>query len=44
MDEAPGAVAVLSQVDKTYYLDSVSVPVLRGIDILIRPGDRKSVV
>ena len=38
MDEAPGAVAVLSQVDKTYYLDSVSVPVLRGIDILIRPG------
>ena len=37
-DEAPGAVAVLSQVDKTYYLDSVSVPVLRGIDILIRPG------
>jgi putative ABC transport system ATP-binding protein len=38
VDEVPGAVAVLSQVDKTYHLDSVSVPVLRGIDVLIRPG------
>jgi putative ABC transport system ATP-binding protein len=30
--------AVLTKVAKTYYLDSVSVPVLRGIDLLIRPG------
>jgi len=31
-------VAVLSQVTKSYKLDSVEVPVLHGIDLLIRPG------
>ena len=34
----PGAMAVLSQVAKTYRLDSVSVPVIRGVDLLIRPA------
>lgn len=31
-------VAILSRVEKTYHMDSVSVPVIRGVDILIRPG------
>ena len=31
-----GPVAVLSKVHKTYYLDSVEVPVIRGVDILVR--------
>ncbi len=31
-------VAILSQVEKTYYMDSVAVPVIRGVDILVRPG------
>jgi putative ABC transport system ATP-binding protein len=31
-------VAVLSQIEKTYYLGSVAVPVIKGIDVLIRPG------
>lgn len=30
--------AVLTQVEKTYRLDSVSVPVIRGVDILVRPA------
>lgn len=30
------AVAVLTRVEKTYHLDSVSVPVIKGVDILIR--------
>ena len=34
----PGAIAVLSQVQKTYHLDSVSVPVIRNVDVLIRPA------
>ncbi|MDO8262697.1 MAG: ABC transporter ATP-binding protein [Gallionella sp.] len=29
-------VAVLTRVEKTYHLDSVSVPVIKGLDILIR--------
>lgn len=31
-------VAVLTGVEKTYRLDSVSVPVIKGVDVLIRPG------
>ena len=31
-------VAVLTQVSKTYHLDAVEVPVIRGVDLLIRPG------
>ena len=31
-------VAVLRRVEKTYLMDSVSVPVIRGVDILIRPA------
>lgn len=31
-------VAILSGVAKSYQLDAVEVPVLRGIDLLIRPG------
>ena len=29
-------VAILTQVEKTYHLDSVSVPVIKGVDILVR--------
>ena len=29
-------VAVLTQVEKTYHMDSVSVPVIKGVDILVR--------
>jgi len=32
------AVAILSGIEKSYQLDSVKVPVLNGIDVLIRPG------
>ncbi len=31
-------VAVLSGVEKAYQMDAVSVPVLNGIDLLVRPG------
>lgn len=31
-------VAVLSHVEKTYHMDSVSVPVIRGVNLLIRPA------
>jgi putative ABC transport system ATP-binding protein len=31
-------VAILSKVDKTYHMDSVAVPVIRGVDFLVRPG------
>lgn len=31
-------VAILTAVHKTYQMDAVSVPVLHGIDLLIRPG------
>jgi putative ABC transport system ATP-binding protein len=30
--------AVLTKIEKTYHLDEVAVPVLKGIDLLIRPG------
>jgi putative ABC transport system ATP-binding protein len=33
-----GPVAVLSHVDKTYQLDTVSVPVIRDVSILVRPA------
>ena len=36
--ENTGPVAVLSGVEKTYHLDSISVPVIRGVDILVRPA------
>ena len=31
-------VAILSAVEKAYQMDAVTVPVLRGIDLLIRPS------
>lgn len=31
-------VAVLSHVEKTYRMDSISVPVIRGVNILVRPA------
>ena len=31
-------VAILRKVAKTYLMDSVSVPVIRGVDILVRPA------
>lgn len=31
-------VAVLRSVEKSYQMDAVTVPVLRGIDLLVRPG------
>lgn len=36
ISENTGPVAVLSGVERTYHLDSVSVPVIKGVDILIR--------
>lgn len=33
---AHGPVAVLTQVEKTYHLDSIEVPVIKGVDILVR--------
>ena len=33
-----GPVAVLRRVEKAYLMDSVSVPVIRGVDILVRPA------
>lgn len=33
-----GPVAVLSQVEKTYQLDAVSVPVIKGVSVLVRPA------
>ncbi|CAN5393775.1 ABC transporter ATP-binding protein [soil metagenome] len=38
MSDPSQPVATLTQVDKTYYLDSVSVPVIRSVDILVRPA------
>ena len=31
-------VAILFGIEKTYHMDSVSVPVIKGVDVLIRPG------
>jgi len=33
-----GPVALLTKVEKTYYMDSVSVPVIKGVDVLVRPA------
>ena len=30
------AVAVLTKVEKTYHLDQIDVPVIKGVDILVR--------
>ncbi len=38
MSDHPQPVAVLSGVDKTYRLDEVEVPVLKQIELLVRPG------
>jgi putative ABC transport system ATP-binding protein len=38
MNAMPEPVAVLTGVDKGYRLDSVDVPVLRGIDLLVQPA------
>ena len=38
MPESPAPVAELRRVRKSYWLDSVEVPVIQGVDILIRPG------
>lgn len=35
----PEPVAILSGVEKSYHMDSISVPVIRGVDILVRPGN-----
>ena len=37
-DLTVGAVAVLQTVEKSYQMDAVTVPVLRGIDVAIRPS------
>lgn len=34
----PEPVALLTKVEKAYRMDAVTVPVLRGIDLLVRPG------
>ena len=31
-------VAILKRVEKTYHMDSISIQVIRGVDLLIRPG------
>ncbi|MBL0089969.1 MAG: ABC transporter ATP-binding protein [Ideonella sp.] len=38
MNEDLTPVAVLSKCERTYQLDSVSVPVIKGVDLLIRPA------
>ena len=38
MAEDQDPVAVLTAVQKTYFLDSVSVPVIKSVDLLIRPA------
>ena len=38
MSESPAPVAVLARVERTYTLGVVSVPVIKGVDLLIRPG------
>ncbi len=38
MNDTQAPVAVLSKVEKSYQLDAVSVPVIRGVDVLIRPA------
>ena len=36
--EANPAVAILTQVNKTYHLDSISVHVIKAVDVLVRPA------
>ena len=31
-------VAILCGIEKTYHMDAVSVPVIKGVDVLVRPG------
>jgi putative ABC transport system ATP-binding protein len=38
VNDTPEPVAILSGIDKGYRLDDVDVPVLRGVDLLVRPG------
>jgi putative ABC transport system ATP-binding protein len=38
MSEDSEPVAILTAVQKTYLLDSVSVPVIKGVDLLVRPA------
>ena len=38
LEDALAPVAELAKVEKTYQLDSVSVPVIMGVDLLIRPA------
>lgn len=38
LNRANGPVALLTGVEKTYHMDSVSVPVIKGVDILVRPA------
>ncbi len=38
MTDSPEPVALLSKVVKTYQLDAVEVPVLKNVDLLVRPG------
>ena len=38
MNDSPEPVAILSGIDKGYRLDTVDVPVLRNVDLLVRPG------
>jgi putative ABC transport system ATP-binding protein len=37
-EQAPEPVALLSGIEKSYQMDSVTVPVIKGVDLLIRPG------
>ncbi len=37
MDPFPHPI-ILEQVEKMYYLDQVAIPVIKGVDLLIRPG------
>jgi putative ABC transport system ATP-binding protein len=34
----PAPIAIMRSVEKSYHLDAVEVPVIRGVDLLIRPG------
>ena len=38
MSEDSEPVAILAAVQKTYFLDSVSVPVIKSVDLLVRPA------
>ena len=38
MNTNPEPIALLTRVERTYQLDEISVPVIRGVDLLIRAG------